>query len=683
MKPNLGRWFGKQCGFGFHADLHLWDDDLNAGERALPDELEESLRLLKPDWIQVDSKGHAGYISWFSKIPTSTVAPHLQHDAVAAWREAGRRLGIPVVCHYSGFIDLVAAQKHPEWLAVFPPGQFRKEPLGFIEAWMCPRSDYFDQLMIPQLCELVGDYDVDGLWVDGDIWGARGCYCPKCQAAFRETTGLGNVPASPEDEHWDAWWNFNRDSYLHIFEKYAAAVRSRKPSALICVNWLDSCHYPVSGRCTSDWLSGDASAFWNLDDIRCETRWLSNRRKPWDLMSWPHLGGPEFHLKTRDMLCQEAASVIAAGGHYLFCETAGGIRSSQQVPWRMRRLAEIGTFVRERQNFCQDNEAYPEVVVLQSETIPKPGLMAILPRSEAANNATNCLLECHYSVDQLDEWALLPRLDDFTVVVVPGMDRLAESTVAKLKKYVEDGGHLLVTGVDAMKRFGTEFFGITDMQVETVSPSAGARWNFVEVKDAVPLYFLPQDDRVFPLGSPKWGLLKTAPEAQRFGELYSSYIPEESATGYPAAVIVRHGKGFAAALPADFFAGIKRHYFFPEARRFMGQLMKVLYPQREIEVDAPTVIDVMFRQKDNALQIHLINRSTGVATTPERRVIDEIPVIGGISLTIKRMTKPAQVVLQPEGRELSYEWVPAENIGGVMRIKDLEVRIHSAVIITD
>lgn len=51
--------FGLNTCFGYHSDLHLWENDFDAGTRALPDELEASLRTVNPDWVQVDSKGYS------------------------------------------------------------------------------------------------------------------------------------------------------------------------------------------------------------------------------------------------------------------------------------------------------------------------------------------------------------------------------------------------------------------------------------------------------------------------------------------------------------------------------------------------------------------------------------------------------------------------------------------------
>ena len=216
-----------ESSFGYHTDLHLGELDLDAGAGAIPDELEKSLRILMPDWVQVDGKGHRGYTSWFSKVPDAAVAPHLQHDAVAAWREASRRLGIQLIVHYSGFLDLVAGQKHPEWLAVPSPAD-KRDTENFRDMWMCLRSGYMDKLMIPQLIELAVDYNVDGTWIDGNSWGYRGCWCDKCKAEFTRRTGITEIPAKPGDKYWKEWYFFHLNTEQDAVESFPMGFHAER-----------------------------------------------------------------------------------------------------------------------------------------------------------------------------------------------------------------------------------------------------------------------------------------------------------------------------------------------------------------------------------------------------------------------------------------------------------------------
>ena len=140
--------------------------------------------------------------------------------------------------------------------------------------------------------------------------------------------------------------------------------------------------------------------------------------------------------------------------------------------------------------------------------------------------------------------------------------------------------------------------------------------------------------------------------------------------------MTRHGRGSVIALPCDYFAAYAKHYYLPEARKFAGRLMKRLIPLRDIEVEAPSVIDVIFRKKDGRLLVHLINRSTGSATSPGKKAIDEIQPVGPITLTFRLEKAPAQALLLPENTPLEIRWDEAAKTATV-RVPS--VRIHSAV----
>ncbi|MBR5838258.1 MAG: alpha-L-fucosidase, partial [Victivallales bacterium] len=173
MQIGRGNWYGKKYYFGMHYDLHANANDTELGTHCSPAELVPMLKIMKPDFVQTDCKGHPGMTSWFTQVPDGTVSPGVVKDAMAQWREATKQLKLPLHCHYSGIWDMAAAKKHPEWTVVPAPGSDRKSEK------MCPRSPYLEKLLIPQLIELIDRYEVDGFWIDGDLWAVEPCYCKK------------------------------------------------------------------------------------------------------------------------------------------------------------------------------------------------------------------------------------------------------------------------------------------------------------------------------------------------------------------------------------------------------------------------------------------------------------------------------------------------------------------------
>jgi len=660
-----------------HYDLHAGPNDTELGTRCGPRELTPMLKLMGPQFVQTDCKGHAGYTSWFSKVPDASVSPGVVKDALMQWRKATRQLGLPLHCHYSGIWDAAAGKKHPSWCVRGPDQKPTGAPFGPDKEKrtgekMCPRSPYLEKLMVPQLIELIERYKVDGFWIDGDIWAVEPCYCRKCRKAFRERTGIAEPPAEPGDPNWALWWNFARESFEEYVTRYCDAVRSHKRGALVCSNWLQTFRHPGEPKVETDWISGDNSWVWGMDGSRCEARFLSTRGKPWDIMLWSFycshgMGAKDspWVEKPVEMLQQEAAVILAFGGNVQIYEHPWALRNGQLVPWRQKRLGEVGRFAKKRRTVCQGTETIPQVAVLHSETHLRStptGRNLFWGLDDApVQGAVFSLLERHYGVDILDEWALLQRLDEFPVVVVPERHEMSEDMVTALKAYVKDGGRLVVSGAKSLDRFGKDFLGVTAGKVE-------------EDK----LYCVPAADGAAPMYSDTWRLVECT-SAKPLGRLGTSELLDERLLPHPSATVNRVGRGLVAYVPCSVFRYFQRNRY-PFTRAFIGEVVKALRPKLDIQVKAPTAIDVVLRQKKDRKLVHLINRSSGIPNLPNSGAIDEIPPVGPVQVILDLDRKPRSVRLALENSELSSRWRPRSK-GGRLTVTIPSVRIHLVLLI--
>lgn len=625
-----GRWYGDEYYAGLHYDLHAREDDTELGTRCHPADLAERLRLMAPHFVQTDCKGHPGYTSWFSRTPEASVPPGLKADALKQWREATTRLGLPLHCHYSGIWDKAAAAKHADWTVVPAAGTDPQAPMEK----MCPRGPYLEKLMIPQLLELIDRYQVDGFWVDGDMWAVEPCYCPRCRQAFTERTGIEEPPVSVEDPNWSAWWNFTRESFEEYVTRYCDAVHAHNPGVLVCSNWLQTFRHPGEPSVPTDWISGDNTPVFGLNGTRCEARFLSTRGKPWDLMLWSfyrsRAGDPAspWTAKPPEMLIQEAATVLAFGGNIQVYEHPQGLRDGRLIPWRMRRLGKVVDFAEERRDLFQSTQTYPQIAVLHSEqharnTVRGKNLMHDVDVAPV-EGAVFSLLESLFAVDVLDEWALLPRLQEFPVVVAPEQDRMSAGMVAALKEYVLAGGRLLVSGAAAAERFGPGFLGVT----------AGT---IVEKQT----YYVPAADGAVPLYSDRWRLVEPT-TAEPLGPVGKTPLRTEELFSHPAAVVQRHGSGKVVFVPAAVFRDFRRNRY-PLTRKFVGQLMNRLAGRRLIRGRGPSFVDLVCRRKGNRLLIHLLNRANGVPSDPGNGAVVDIPAARRLTLEIPLPHAPRSV----------------------------------------
>jgi hypothetical protein len=670
-----GQWHGRTRYFGLHYDFHAGPDDTAIGTESAPDDLVRWLSLMAPDFAQTDCKGHAGYTSWYSAVRGASVSPGVVRDSMLQWREATRRMGLPLHCHYSGIWDKAAGALHPEWCARAadgrpvgaPAGQNAGAPAG---EKMCPRSPYVDELMIPQMFELIDRYGVDGFWIDGDLWATEPCYCERCRAAFLQETGLAEPPKDETDSHWPAWWAFTLRSFEAYVARYCAAVHQHKPGVLVCSNWLQTFRNPGEPRVPTDWISGDNSWVWGFDASRCEARFLSTRGKPWDIMLWNFtcshgMGRPDSPWVTKpvEMLQQEAALMCAFGGNVQIYENPH-IRTGRLVPWRMKRLGRVGRFIKARRALCQDTETIPQIAVLHSEvhahaTVKGRNLMHGIDVA-AVQGAVFSLLEAHYGVDVLDEWALLRRLSEFPAVVVPEQHAMSDAMVAALKRYVTAGGRLLVSGAACFDRLGPEFLGV----------AAG------EVRENV-TFHVPAEEGMAPLYSEAWRLVvaTTARVRCRIGNTLS---PDADLLPNPACTINRVGRGGVGYIPAAVFRDFARNRY-PMTRAFIADCVHALVGRLPITVLAPTCLDVVLRRRGRRQLVHLINRSSGLPNQPNAGAIDELAPAGPARIRMMCAREPRRVRAAFEKQTLAWAWRPAG--GGTLDITVPAVAIHLAVVV--
>ena len=131
----------------------------------------------------MDSKGHPGYSSYPTKVGYS--ANSFVNDPLKIWREVTNRHNLPLYVHYSGLWDSKALAENPEWGRVNPDGTTDKTYAAYF-------SDYSGKFLIPQIKEMMDDYAIDGVWIDGDCWSTGPDYSPEVVKGFLKRNGFAN-----------------------------------------------------------------------------------------------------------------------------------------------------------------------------------------------------------------------------------------------------------------------------------------------------------------------------------------------------------------------------------------------------------------------------------------------------------------------------------------------------------
>lgn len=632
---------------GVHYDFHAGKDCTEIGKNTTRQMIENVIRQIRPDYIQIDCKGHPGLSSYPTKVGNQ--APGFVGDPLRLWRQVTAEHGVALFMHYSGVWDSEAIRQHPDWGVINADGTTNGNATSFF-------SPYADQLLIPQLRELAGDYGVDGAWVDGECWASAADYGEAALRAFREATGVRDAPRKPGEPHWYEFLQFNREAFRCYLRRYIAEVKRTHPDMQLCSNWAFTDHMPEAVSAPVDWISGDYTPEDSVNSARLSARYAARQGNPWDLMAWsfttkPGKGGS--NRKSVVQLQREAAVVLALGGGFqaYFQQNRDGSIREEQLPV----MAEVAKFCRARQAVCHHAEPVPQVALLYSTAAHYREINGLFNRDLSRLRGTlQALLENQYSVDVVSEHSLQGRMAEFPLIVVPEISYLDTAFRDELTAYVRGGGSLLLVGPTTAALFASEL-GVT---LEGTPQSATRHLHYASAltptRDAA--------QSVHPGTAQVFGRLRT--------------LPAPDAPSSPAATITALGRGRVAATYFSFSRGYLADRS-DVARGFLGDLVRQLFPSPMVEVAGSSDVDVVVSRQNGCLLVQLVN-TAGPHADVSSPIHDSIPPVGPLELRVCCSRKPARITLEPGGEPLAFDYR-----GGEARLTLPRLEIHRVVMIDE
>jgi len=631
--------------WGLHFDRHsiLTDDHIGA---SLTEEMVDSmLRLARPDYIQVDSKGHPGISSYPTKVGQQ--AKSYDKDPLALIRKVTEKRNVALFVHYSGAIDANYVRLHPEQARFSQDG---KPDLQLTSFW----GNYSGKLLIPQLKELALKYKVDGAWIDGESWAIYPDYQPLALAEFTRATGVNTIPKSPKDQDYKQLLEFARIKFLSYIKHYAEEVHKVAPDFQVCSNWAFSGMMPEQMRENFglDYLSGDYDPDNALNTANWNSRCLSGQGKPFDLMAWSFVrpGIP----KTAIQLCQEAAAVISVGGGCQIYFRQNADLSFQ--PSSFGIIKDVADFVIPRREFCKGVSIVPQVGLFYS-TAGWKKLVDDVYRPFGVDDirgVMNALLDDQQSVEVLMTHHLNKRMKDFPLIVVPEWDSIEKETVTQLKEYVKNGGRLLVIGSSSTKEF-EDILGVKQKaETRKVGQPLGYDGRFVDV-------------------SGNYREVECLSGTKEFARLFNT-----NDLRYPSGIVATTGK-YGKGMVGGIYVDLGKSYLAttsPVLRDLFSDMISELAPKLMVKVEGSHKVNVVTTTKEGKLLIQLVNTS-GDHANPNVKGIDEIPVLHNLEVSVLTSKKPLSVLLQPEGTPIKFSFV-----NGLTKFIVPELKIHNILEIT-
>jgi hypothetical protein len=631
---------------GLHFDFHAGLQDTTIGKTFTYGMIDSLLSIVKPDFIQVDCKGHDGITSYPTKVGNAPAA--FSKDIMKIWREVTNKYGIPLFVHYSGVWDSRALQLHPEWARINADSSKDRHAVSLL-------SGYTSQLLHPQLVELAREYKLDGAWIDGDCWMLGNDYSPAVLAAFTAATGITNIPRKRTEPNYFEWMEFNRALFRKYITNYVNAAHAADPNFRITSNWSFSSMMPEKVDVPVDFLSGDVAGTNSLYSSAFESRCLALQGKPWDLMSWSFAWKDNLKAtKSVHQMQQEAAEVLAMGGGFQTYWQQN--RDGSPEPYQFRKMAEVIRFSNERKQYSFGSSIVPQVGLLYStyawKRVPVTGLYTGHSQ-EAMKGNLNMLMDRQLSVDILMDHQLDGRMEDYPVIVLPEWEHIDPSIRTRLTEYVRNGGNLIVVGARATKDFmeplGVNFIG--KPQKDT-SFFAGFNNGTVILKTDFQPVQITKDTKAVgtQLKADDW----------RFPGIY------------PLATIRSLGKGKIAGIymnEGSFYIKNKN----PVISQLLQSLVETMDPRLMSRVTGSGQVHQVLARKDGKLYVHLINTS-GPHDNPTVMVYDEVTPLNNLNVSVRLAKAPRSVRLQPGNAKLPFTYK-----NGAISVRVPELKIHRII----
>lgn len=611
--------------FGIHFDFHAGDEQI--GTRTVPEDIEWYIDEARPDFIQCDCKGHKGNCSYPTKL--GNAAKNIVNDNLRIWCDTAKKHGLPIFMHYSGVYDAAYTALHPEEAACNEDGSVTENISLF--------GNYVNELLIPQMKELISEYGIDGVWVDGDCWAVQRDYSERAKPYLRE--GI------TEREHNAVM----HDAFVRYLGTYVDELHKFKPDFMVTSNWMYTSYAPEKPTVGIDFISGDYPHNNSVHAARYEGRCIAAQNMPWDLMAWA-FEYTHFAEKPAIQLQQEAAAVLMLGGGFQMYITQNKDGSAKRN--RSKRIREIADFVHARRMLFEKKPLAQVGILYSADSYyAKSNIFCASGATNALIGVLNAVLDAQYTASIVLEYQL-ETLRNYDIAVVPEWEDMSDEVKAALLEYAENGGNLVVIGAECSRQFG-ELCGK----------------DFGEIGEYARAYILDEDGGF--AGITDYALKQ---QPRRILDIKSgdamlyecSDLRDEL---IPAYRIDDCGKGSIAWLPFDFGTDYFAARTYIHANLIRNILRRLSPPVVEIN---RKMIDISMQEHENGIIVNLLNMNQG-RHTQEILIYDEIAPIYEVEISVRG--KFSRVTM-PLGEEFEYD-----TADGAAKIRLKRLDIHSVILL--
>ncbi len=604
----------KRC---IHLDFHTSPEIKGIGAKFSKEKFQQALKRANAQSINIFAKCHHGYSYYPTKI--GTMHPELKFDLLGEMLDAAHEIGVNAPIYIPVGWSQLDAVEHPEWISKHFDGTFtmnydinakgtdKKPHASWIN--LCLSDNSYAQYIYDITHEICRNYQVDGIIYD-ICFVSQYCVCDECKKGMLENN------MAPENLQ-DCKAYFEQKRVLFT-KKCAEILHSYYPDATVFFNsgGADINNLHRTQYETHIEMEDLPTAWGGYDKMPLRAKVFKQLGKDYLGMTakfhydWGEFGG----FKTKEALKYElcAMSLYGAG-----CYIGDHLHPDGEI--EMATYDNIGYAF----NYLEKITPY----VYSGETETKLGVY-FSKNPDANHGVVKILCENQYEFDII----LNDDFNKYQTVIFPNGCKLNESTIAKIKEFVFNGGKVLFEGDSLIKDneflldCGGEYIGKCEFDCDYMHLINAKR----DIPDAPILCYITSN-KVKNID----GTVLATVSHPYFSRTYDHYCGHKN-TPYNKdaqeyAGIIKKGNVIYIANPltANYFEfGAVMH-----KRIFMEALDKVYQPQVEIELYSQGRISFLKQKEQNRYCLGMLYASP--VKRGKAEIIEDIIPIYNIPIKIK------------------------------------------------
>lgn len=631
-----------------HPDFHL-PADVAVGDDFNGVDYARKAKQAGVDSLVAFAKCHYGFA--YYKTDVGTVHPGLVKDMLEEFSKGCREAGIGITFYYSVFLDAAAGRKHSDW-AFRPKGKPLDELLQGKYISICVNSGYLEELLIPQVMELLERYDVDEMFFD-TMSDFHPCFCDNCRRLFGRP-----LPEDSNSPYWLEYVNWYYNNYENFFNRILEAISRKRPEVSTVINWKWSATLPETPSRYVQRLAGDL--FTSGAVASYFSHYWAGTGYPFDYMCGRFLHGlGDWSSNAPDTLKYTAASTIANGGSFYLIDRQ--LPNGQMEDRAYAIMKDVFDFVKERRDMVEDTNHVPETAVLHSlEHLVGPNFEYFpdykgrTERMRQFKGVAKFFINhaMHYTAINMD--MLKCCLQNYKLLILPETDYIDQDAKAAIMAFVEKGGKLLMIQNCHLYNMDKDLMGFAGVNYLKHSE---AHYSYIaQDNNGIPDPILVRGHAalVEPLNGTKVIARFAEPliigsDGKEFGH---GFAPPTNKEGFAAATLRNVGQGAVIYVAAPLLTSYET-FVNPSIASFLKKLYKMLLPAPLVEVDSRAQVEMTAMRKGNDLIVHLVNHSGKEAYAGENTrhlpITEFIPELFNLTILVRSPQKSCEISSVPAG----------------------------------